>query len=714
MIVPAAGSRLIQDEQGAILVGQPPDVLKGLLRQQVKSFDTIILTDVREKDGALLNHLEFPVYFFLFFAAGLAEGKKIKLLGSRLHISHALRLIRMTLTGPTATEFEQWHTTAGLRQEWLDVSNALALRDATGNVIDVETFFEPMPLDDGPVQAGSMLVEHTGIDQYRITNTDGAINVDLNEDQVIEPSYKVQSDYIPGGLVKMGLEILGGASGFTLDEPCTGLALCYNGDYLLIDSVPFLDEHLLARGISKNQVSAVFLTHLHDDHCAMFPLMMMPHRVEIITTREIFAMAMEKLACGLGWSIASVSEHFSLIEITPFVAINYFGLTILPHITVHSIPTIGATFSTSHGGLQKQLCIVGDNHDMGTIRQLHGTGVVSDRTMHNLERLYQEKFSLLIADGGAGAIHGNPEDALQSQAERVVFVHVDDLPSEFNNTFSLASAGKRYTLLDGDASIYTSQVGHYLTQWLGKALPSRWMRSLLAEQEIRRYNTDDVVIVQDADTRGLVYLILTGYCTVIRHDGSQFHKIADLQAGDVIGEMAIITGHGTRNASIVARTPVTVCIFAEETFAAFIETQGFKDELLRRWALRPVVRNLPQFIGMNSTTLENIGRLAHFAHWEAGQQVTFDSNAWYLLADGTVNDDGVELEAGAEYGFIPLRAPRMGPVDCQTDAIFIRFDRQAVEQARLAVPQLNYLLRKFRLAEGASNVDWLLAEVAVR
>lgn len=702
------------------MVGQPPDVLKGLLRQQVKSFDTIILTDIREKNGALLNHLEFPVYFFLFFAAGLAQGKKIKLLGTRSHISQALRLMRLTLTGPTASEFEQWHTEAGLRQEWLDVGNALALRDAAGNVIDVETFFEPMPFDDGPVQAGSMLVEHTGIDQYRISNQNGAINIDLNEDQLIEPSYKVQSDYVPGGLVKMGLEILGGASGFTLDEPCTGLALCYNGDYLLIDAVPFLDQHLLARGISKNQVSAVFLTHLHDDHCAMFPLMMMPYRVEIITTREIYAMAMEKLACGLGWSIASVAEHFLLIEVTPGVAINYFGLTILPHVTVHSIPTIGATFSTSHAGSHKQLCVVGDNHDMETIRRLHASGAVSARTMSNLEQLYREKYNLLIADGGAGTIHGKPEDALQSQAERVVFVHVENLPSEFNNTFSLASAGKRYTLIDGDASIYTSQVGHYLTQWLGKALPSRWMRSLLAEQDIRRYNTDDVVIVQDADTRGQVYLILTGYCAVIRHDGSQFHKIADLQAGDVIGEMAIITGHSIRNASIVARTPVTVCIFSEATFAAFIETQGFKDELLRRWALRPVLKQLPQFYGMNATTLENISRLAHFAHWQAGQQVTFDSNAWYLLADGTVQDNGMAVETGAEYGFIPLLRPKTGTVDCATDVVFIHFDRYELEQARLAVPQLNYLLRKFRLAEHASDshfgnhFDWLLGEVTVR
>ncbi len=76
------------------------------------------------------------------------------------------------------------------------------------------------------------------------------------------------------------------------------------------------------------------------------------------------------------------------------------------------------------------------------------------------------------------------------------------------------------------------------------------MRNLLAEQEIYRYNTDDVIIVQDASTHGAVYLILTGYCEVIRVDDGKRETIATLQAGDIIGEMAILTGSGVRNASV--------------------------------------------------------------------------------------------------------------------------------------------------------------------
>ena len=64
IMAPAQGSRIVRDGTNTILFGQPPEVLKGLLRHHVTSFDTLVLTDVKEKDGSVLNNLEFPFYFF--------------------------------------------------------------------------------------------------------------------------------------------------------------------------------------------------------------------------------------------------------------------------------------------------------------------------------------------------------------------------------------------------------------------------------------------------------------------------------------------------------------------------------------------------------------------------------------------------------------------------------------------------------------------------
>ena len=718
ILTPAPGSRIVMDEAEVILFGQPPEVLKGLLREGVSRFDTLVLTDIREKTGSLLNNLEFPLYFFLFFSKGLAEKRKINLVGDRDSISHAMRLLRFTLLGPTRPELERWHTEEGLKNEWLGVCEALALKTENGDLIRVEDFFIPVPFENNLAVAGDFAIERKGVDRYLVTNCGGDVYVDLNDGEAVVPPYPVPTDYVPGGLTKMGIEVLGGASGFSTTEPCTGLALCYNGDYLLIDSIPFLDQHLFARGISKNQVSAVFLTHLHDDHCSMFPLMDMPHRVEVITTQEIFNMAMEKLSCSLGWKLDTVTEHFQLVRVSPGDSINYYGLSIEVHNTVHSIPTIGATFSTVHKGQFRDVCIVGDNQNMSAVREMGESGIVRAETIENLERLYKQNFHLLIADGGAGEIHGDPTDALDSEAERVVFVHVEEVPEALQTTFSLASSGKRYTLIEGDSMIYTSQINHYLTLWLGQPFPNRWMRNLLAEQEIYRYNTEDVIIVQEAVTHGSVYLILTGYCEVVRVEEGTREAVAMLQAGDVIGEMAILTGSGIRNASVVAKTPVTVCVFAEETFRNFIRHSGLQAMLENRWLLRPVIKLLPQFADLSSTVTDKISRIAEWKVVEGGKTMWLDEAHMYIFVEGhgsIILQDGSEekIVNGEELGWRAYTDNRSVEMTASTDCGLISIDANAYRELLKTTPQLNYHTRKRLTIEGDEMVDWLLGEVAV-
>ena len=718
ILTPAPGSRIVTSDSEVILFGQPPEVLKGLLREGISRFDTLVLPDIREKNGSLLNNLEFPIYFFLFYSKGLAEKRKVNLVGDARSISQALRLLRFTLSGPTRTELDNWHTKEALKDEWLGVSEALAIKDDADRAIPIEDLFNQVPFENGIAVAGDFAIERKGVDSYLVSSQGGDVYVDLNEDVEVTPPYPVPIDYVPGGLTKLGIEVLGGASGFATEEPCSGLALCYNGDYLLIDSIPFLDQHLFARGISKNQVSTIFLTHLHDDHCAMFPLMEMPHRVEVITTLEIFNMAMEKLSCGLGWSVDTVREHFDLIKVEPGDTINYYGLKIEIHNTVHSIPTIGATFSTIHKGQFRDVCIVGDNQNMARVREMEKSGIVRAETLANLERLYTHNFHLLIADGGAGEIHGDPNDALKSKADRVVFVHVEEVPQALQTTFSLASAGKRYTLIEGDSMIYASQINHYLSLWLGQPFPNRWMRNLLAEQEIYRYNTEDVIIVQETESHGSVYLILTGYCEVVRVEGGNRETVALLQAGDVIGEMAILTGTGIRNASVIAKTPVTVCVFAEETFRSFIRYSGLQAILENRWLLRPVIKLLPQFAELSATVTDKIARIAEWQVVEGEETRQLEDTHMYIFVEGfgsIVHEDGSEekIVNGAELGWRPYTESRAVEMTATTDCGLITIEAEAYQQLLLSAPQLNYQTRKRLSLESDDEVEWLLGEVAI-
>ena len=711
VLKPADGSRVVSDGKETILLGQPPEVLKGLLLKKIARFDTLVLTDCKERDGSLLNNLEFPLYYFLFMGSGLKEGRRLNLVGEPDDISRIMRLLRLTLLGPSKQELEAWGTDVRLQREWLAASQHLALKNAQGEVRPVEDYFHAIPLVDGVAHTPRFRIASRGANRYELSCADGTATIDLNEDTQINPPYRVQQDFVPRELVKLGLEILGSASGFTANEPCTGLALCYNGDYILIDSIPYLDKHLFARGISKNQISAVFLTHLHDDHCALFPLILMPGKVDIISTRAIFNMAMEKLSCHLNWKREVIEEYFQFVEVVPGETINYYGLDISAHATVHSIPTVGATFSTTYKGQQKRICVIGDNHGMGAIRAMTEAGIVGNDTYAKLQEIYTDRFDLLVADGGAGAIHGDPADALHSDSERVVFVHVEHLSNQFNTTFSLASSGKRYTVLDGDVGIYTSLMNHYLSVWLGEPLSNRWARSILAEEEIRRYNAGDVIMVQEARTRGYVFLILTGYCEVVTFDGTTLNTVAQLQAGEIIGEMAVVSGSRKRNASVVASSPVTLCVFSEETFNAFITSEGYREKLLTRWRIRMQLKQLPQFSSLISTVLEKLAHRAVLDTVAAGATYAMTDDCWYLFAAGTANDEDRAIHHGDEFGCRPFTRARFAVLRAHTECEVIKLHWEDVETFLGAIPQFSYLMRRYRVESQGFKADWLRGAV---
>ncbi|MDG1112786.1 MAG: cyclic nucleotide-binding domain-containing protein [Pseudomonadales bacterium] len=709
IIKPASGSRLIQAAGHSVLVGQPPEVLKGLKLSGCEHFDGVLLIDTRERDGSLMNHVEFLLYHFLFDLGGYARGEKLLLIGNIQAIKQAKRLMKITLLGPDPEQFERWGSEPILAKEWLGIAEDAALRGPDQAILTVDDFFTTHTFVDDQVQIGDLLIEHTGFDQYRFSDGRESQDVDLGDDTLIRPSYPTQKDYQSAGLAKFSLEVLGGASGFSPNEPCTGLALCHNGDYLLIDAIPFLDEHLLARGISKNQISACFLTHIHDDHCALFPLMQAPRVIDIITSIEIFEMAIEKLALGLGWQDTVIREHFRHIPIHPDHAINHFGLIIQAHHTVHSIPTIGATFTVRDGQQTNQICVVGDNHSLRKVQSLHQAGIVRSETLEPLRALYQTRFNLLIADGGAGALHGDPAEFTTSPAERIVFVHIDELPAEFAATFSVASAGKRYTLIDGDLSLYAALIHHYVKIWIGDAGPNRWLRSLVTNAAIKNYNQEDVVLVQGQESKGYVYLILTGYCSVVHHDGHDIKTVATLQAGDLLGEMAALTELGARNASILALTPVTVCRFSEDAFTALANDPKLRAQLNKRWQLRPIINNLAFFKSLNATVNEQISAISELVEYPSGASIILDKDHLYFKVDGALGGDNPLIAASETLGWQPFQEAILGEAIAETLVKLLVIRRDDFEMTRHATPQLNYQLRKLIEQQSVEPISWALS-----
>jgi hypothetical protein len=85
-------------------------------------------------------------------------------------------------------------------------------------------------------------------------------NIDIRFDTAQDPPYDLRSDFTTTLPSQFGVTVLGGASGFIADKPCSGLVLHYNSEHMLIDCVPYLEQALNARGISSTEIRSLFLT----------------------------------------------------------------------------------------------------------------------------------------------------------------------------------------------------------------------------------------------------------------------------------------------------------------------------------------------------------------------------------------------------------------------------------------------------------------------
>jgi hypothetical protein len=73
-------------------------------------------------------------------AKGLEQGRLLNLVGEADDISRALRLLRLTLLGPSRAELDNWGTDENLKDEWINAANYLALKNENQEIRGVERF----------------------------------------------------------------------------------------------------------------------------------------------------------------------------------------------------------------------------------------------------------------------------------------------------------------------------------------------------------------------------------------------------------------------------------------------------------------------------------------------------------------------------------------------------------------------------------------------
>ena len=612
------GCYYITDGTHALLSGCPPEIVKVLRQRDLQPAQFILLPDSPVAHGESQVAVEFPLYYYLFGRGRSKIPPPLQLIGGERRVTAARALLQLTLFGPDEATMAGWGVAPMEAEALARETRWFQPKAGDGRPLAIEDLVEGKVMGEDETDLGWIRLRRVRKNVFRFTAPDWEQVVDLNFSEEQVPPYPVRPDLNVSSLVKLGVEILGGATGFSSLSPSSGAALCYNGNYFLIDSIPFLNHHLRARGIARNQVQALFLTHVHDDHCNMVSLLQYNRRIQVITHPLVYRMALRKLALTMDRAEESLEGYFTLVPLEIGRTLDYFGLCLTAFWSSHSIPTIGAVFETRHAGAAYNFIYTGDTQALADIKRMQRAGVITMERANGIAELYSRPTQLLVADGGEGAIHGDPADALHSPAERIVFLHLDRLSDRFNAQFSIATSGKRYTIVRGTTDYDLTRTIEFLLEYF-PSMPPLWISNLLANQQVLSFNAGDIIIRQGSRSEGNVYMILTGYAQVVQHDGEHRNILAQMEAGELMGEMSIITGRGQRNASVVALSPVTVTAIAETAFHGFIRHQNLEQGLRKMWQNRELLQGFsslrqlqqPVFRALSeSVTLEHLPALA--------------------------------------------------------------------------------------------------------
>ena len=688
------GSFYVTDGKNSLLAGVPPEIVKLIRQKGLTAPRYLLLPDEPVAQGECQVAVEFPLYQHLFFS-GKKEFTPLVMIGAKKRIIAAKDLVDLTLFGPDESQMRDWGMDADAAEHLARETRWFHLKDKDSKPIPLEALVQTQALQgEDELDLGWMTLKRlrNNVFEARIGSQTAELDLSVSEEQA--PPYPVQMDLTVTTLVKMGVEVLGGATGFSTAQASSGMALCYNGNYMLIDAIPYLNFHLKARGIARNQIHSLFLTHIHDDHCNLVSLLQYNRRIEVLTTPLIFQMMLKKLSLMMDRSVDRLKLYFNFQELVPGSETDFFGLKILPHYSSHSIPTIGAIFSTRHDGIDYDLVYTGDTQALADLKKMQKTGVIDAERYNDVAELYTRRTNLLIADGGEGALHGDPQDALHSEAERIVFLHLDQLSDEFQAQFTVASSGKRFPILRGDTDYNLTRTIEFLMEYFPE-MPPIWISNLLANQKVFSYNAGDIIIRQGSRSEGHVYMILTGYAQVVVHDGKMKHTLAQMEAGELIGEMSIITGKGQRNASVVALSPVTVTAFSESAFHGYIRHQRYENKLRTMWQNRELLQQLPYLRTLSQPVIRALSDKVTLEYLTARsgpeplENICEEGGLIFVL--GT----DIELDRGGKTVSIPTQTL---PVFCSqghklvTEAEFqyllLRSDRAA--KLRHAIPAFRY------------------------
>ncbi len=667
----APGCVHLQRGDLAVLFGCPNEILKVILQKKLTMPSAIVLPDTFHKDGSSLVAVEFPFYHFVFVQGALAKGLKMRIYGTRSQCNRVREMLRVTLLGPTDEEMKAWKVAPSIRKYLRTELDHLAVKNADGSIKQIDEFIDFIEFDrtnTAPLvvdEDNPLSIRKLGNDRFVLMGADNGCDimetVEIPLDRPIEPPYSTpiaQSAQLPSTLA---VDLLGASNGFDPNYPTTCYLLWLSGVAVLWDCPAFTHHQLRQRGVSKESVKAIIVTHVHDDHLNFLEFLLDKHRPLVISTQEVFECLLIKMGAILGESPDTVREYIDFMPVPVEEPVRLFGVDFRFFYGVHSIPALGAEMSVrDKDGKLHSVYISGDTLHHRGLDEMHGKGLLDTARRDELKAFLNKRYDLLVMDGGGEPIHLDPKDFADSD-QKIIVTHRSTYDGKLGKNAVIAKPGDSFQVVPAEPVHPYHVLGILEALKLFDIKNRYWIDIILTRGTVRNLEKGETIVREG--TRGdTFYFVLAGSFDVTVAGA----RVADLERGDFFGEIAILQ-QVERTASVTAASASTVFELPGDLFMEFVAENNLEKTFMRLWSNRQAIKEVELFAGLDASAIHRISLVAEPLTFKNRQTIVGEAEAAkaqniYIIQEGAVrlseggkplkDDRGrpVELEAGRYFG----------------------------------------------------------------